>query len=62
VATMSYRNSISGASQSITMYVYATTVPVDPSKTVASITFPDVADQVGSSVTAMHVFAVSLGS
>jgi hypothetical protein len=62
VATMSYRNSISGASQSITMYVYATTVPVDPSKTVASITFPDVADQVGPSVTAMHVFALSLGS
>jgi predicted alpha-1,2-mannosidase len=61
VATMSYRNSISGTSQSITMYVFATTVAVDPSKTVASITFPDVADQVGSSVTAMHVFAVSLG-
>jgi hypothetical protein len=44
------------------MYVFATTVPVDPSKTVASITFPDVSSQVGSSTTAMHVFAVSLGS
>ncbi len=62
VATMSYRNSISGTSQSITMYVFATTVPVDPSKTVASITFPNVASQVGSSTTAMHIFAVSLGS
>ena len=62
VATMSYRNSISGASQSITMYVFATTVPVDPSKTVASITFPDVASQVGQSVTAMHIYALSLGS
>jgi len=61
VATMSYRNSISGSSQSITMYVFATTVPVDSSKTVASITFPAVSNQVGSGVTAMHVFAVSLG-
>jgi len=61
VATMSYRNSISGASQQITMYVYATTVPVDPSKTVASITFPDVSDSVGPSTTAMHIFAVSVG-
>jgi predicted alpha-1,2-mannosidase len=63
VATMSYRNSISGSSQQITMYVYATTVPVDPSKTVASIEFPDVSNTIGSgSTTAMHVFAVSLGS
>jgi predicted alpha-1,2-mannosidase len=62
VATMSYRNSIAGVSQQITMYVYATTVPVDPSKTVASIEFPNVASQVGPSTTAMHVFAVSLGS
>jgi hypothetical protein len=62
VATMAYRNSTGGASQSITMYVFATTVPVDPSKTVASITFPDVSSQIGSSTTAMHVFAVSLGS
>jgi hypothetical protein len=62
VATMSYRNSIAGASQQITMYLYATTVPVDPSKTVASIEFPDVASQVGPSTTAMHIFAVSLGS
>jgi hypothetical protein len=44
------------------MYVFATTVPVDPSKTVASIIFPDVASQVGQSVTAMHIYALSLGS
>ncbi len=62
VATMSYRNSDGGTSQAITMYVYATTVPVDPSKTVASVTFPDVSSQVGSSTTAMHIFALSLGS
>ena len=62
VATMPYRNDKSGTSQTITMYVYATTVPVDPSKTVASITFPDIGATVGGGVTAMHIFAVSLGS
>jgi predicted alpha-1,2-mannosidase len=59
VATMPYRNSTGGGSQSITMYVFATTVPVDSSKTVASITFPDVSNSVGPNTTAMHIFAVS---
>ena len=62
VATMPYRNSASGSSQTLNMYVYATTVPVDPSKTVASIVFPDVSNNVGSGVTAMHIFAIALGS
>jgi hypothetical protein len=48
-------------SQSITMYVFATTVPVDSSKTVASVTFPDVANGVAPGITAMHIFAVSEG-
>jgi predicted alpha-1,2-mannosidase len=62
VATMAYRNAIGGGSQSITMYLFATTVPVDSSKTVASITFPDVGTQTANGATAMHIFAVSLGS
>jgi hypothetical protein len=61
VATMSYRNMVSGGSQAITMYVYATTVPVDSSKTVASVTFPDISNTIGSSTSAMHVFAVTTG-
>jgi predicted alpha-1,2-mannosidase len=61
VATMPYRNSIDGTSQSITMYVFATTVPVDSSKTVASVTFPDVAASVDPNTTAMHIFAISEG-
>ena len=61
VATMPYRNSTSGSSQAITMYVYATTVPLDAGKTVASITFPNVASQVGSGTKAMHVIAVGEG-
>jgi hypothetical protein len=59
---MPYRNDKNGTSQTITMYVYATTVPVDSSKTVASITFPAISGTVGSGTTAMHIFAVSLGS
>ena len=58
---MSYRNMASGGSQQITMYVYATTVPIDSSKTVASVTFPNISRMVGSSTSAMHVFAVTTG-
>jgi predicted alpha-1,2-mannosidase len=61
VATMSYRNMTSGGSQQITMYVYATTVPIDSSKTVASVTFPEISSMVGSSTSAMHIFAVTTG-
>jgi predicted alpha-1,2-mannosidase len=60
VATMPYRNTASGTSQPITMYVFSTTVPVDASKTVSSITLPNVSNRVGT--TAMHVYAVGLGS
>ena len=62
LATMPYRNSTSGSSQTLTMYVYATTVPVDPAKTVESIVFPNVSNNVGVGVTAMHIFAVALGT
>jgi hypothetical protein len=61
VATMPYRNMMTGGSQQITMYVYATTVPIDPSKTVASITFPNVSNAVGSGTSAMHILAVTTG-
>ncbi len=59
VATMPYRNSASG-SQSITMYIYAATVAVDPSKTVESVVLPSVNNS--DSGTAMHIFALALGS
>ena len=61
-ATMPYRNSIGGSSQQLTVYVYATTVPVDPSKTVESITFPSVSNTTNGGTTAMHIWAVSLGT
>jgi lysophospholipase L1-like esterase len=62
VATMPYRNSSSGSSQTLDMYVYATTVPIDPAKTVASVVLPDVGNNVSGGVAAMHIFALSLGS
>ena len=58
---MSYRNMNGGGPQAITMYVYATTVPIDSSKTVASVTFPNISNMVGSSTSAMHIFAVTTG-
>ena len=58
---MPYRNSTGGSSQTITMYVFAATVPVDSSKTVESVTLPDVGNTVASGNTAMHIFALSLG-
>lgn len=61
VATMGYRNADSGGNQGITMYVFAATVPIDSSKTVASITFPDVSNSVGPNTSAMHIFAVATG-
>jgi hypothetical protein len=60
VATMPYRNSSSGTSQSIGMYIYAATVAVDSSKTVESIVLPNVNST--TSGTAMHIFAIALGS
>ena len=61
-ATLPYRNSTSGSSQQLTVYVYATTVPVDPTKTVESITFPNVSNTTSGGATAMHIWAVTLGT
>ena len=61
VAAMTYRNSF-GGSQTINMWVYATTVPVTSSKTVASVTFPDVSNTTSNGATAMHIFAIALGT
>jgi hypothetical protein len=61
VATMSYRNADGGTSQTITMYVYATTVPIDSSKTVESVTFPTIGTTITNSTPAMHIWAVTTG-
>jgi len=58
---MPYRNMVSGGAQQITMYVYETTVPIDSSKTVASVTLPDVSNTIASGTTSMHILAVATG-
>jgi predicted alpha-1,2-mannosidase len=56
VATLPYRNYLDGSKQVINTYVFAATIPVDSSKTVASITLPTTVNN-GS----IGVFAISAG-
>jgi hypothetical protein len=50
-----------GTSQGITMFIFAEEIPLDSSKTVASITLPMIADQVSSN-TSTHIFSITTGS
>jgi hypothetical protein len=45
-----------------TVDVYADLVPIDPNKTVASVTLPEVSDGPLAQVGEMHIFALSIGS
>jgi beta-galactosidase len=62
VAAMSYRNTASGTSQELTIYLYEATIPLDPSKRVAAVTFPNRSVTVNPHVNAMHFFAVTTGT
>jgi hypothetical protein len=42
--------------------IYYASVPLDKSKTVASVTLPTVSSGVGNGVNAMHIFAIATGS
>ncbi len=42
--------------------IYFASVPLDPGKTVASVTLPTVSSGVGNGVNAMHIFAMAIGS
>jgi predicted alpha-1,2-mannosidase len=59
--TMPYRNHQGGSSQGITMFVFAEEVPIDSSKTVASVTLPMIADHVSSNAST-HIFTITTGS
>jgi predicted alpha-1,2-mannosidase len=56
VAKLPYRNTMDGQKQKIGTYVFADTVPVDSSKTVASVTLPTTVNN-GS----IGIFAISAG-
>jgi hypothetical protein len=62
VAALPYRNSQSGTSDQLTVRVFAATVPVDPARTVTSVTLPDIGYTVAPSVPALHIFSLALGS
>jgi hypothetical protein len=56
VATLPYRNYLDGSSQEINTYLFAATIPIDSSKTVASITLPATVNN-----GAIGIFAISAG-
>ncbi|MGH9068765.1 MAG: fibronectin type III-like domain-contianing protein, partial [Acidimicrobiales bacterium] len=60
VTSTSHWNTASGPSGHA-VSVYSNVIPLQPNKTVQSITLPDVSSGVGNSVNAMHVFAVGIG-
>jgi hypothetical protein len=60
VATMPYLNSPTGAYQH-TVYVFYQAVAIDPAKTVATVVLPAVSASPAGHVTAMHLFALSVG-
>ncbi|MGH3266130.1 MAG: GH92 family glycosyl hydrolase, partial [Trebonia sp.] len=53
VASMSYRNSVGGQTQTVNTYVFSATIPVTAGKTVTSVTLPSSTNQ-GS----LHLFAI----
>jgi len=57
VAHTSYRYE-SGSSQDLELYVFAATIPLDPGKTLASVTLPAASAVSGAPTTSMHVFAL----
>ncbi len=42
--------------------VYFASVPLDPRKTVASVTLPTVGSGVGNGINAMHIFSIATGN
>ena len=42
--------------------VYFASVPLDPGKTVASVTLPTVGSGVGNGINAMHIFSIAAGN
>ena len=60
-ATAAYYNTAGGAKRSTVNYVYAITVPVDPSRPVIAVTLPNRSSTVSPLVNAAHIFAVTTG-
>jgi hypothetical protein len=57
VASMPYRNTASGAKDNVPVYVFFTSLALDPSKTAASITLPTATADIAE----IHIFAMAIG-
>ena len=60
--TTSSWNSSSSTQVPHPVSIYFASVPLDPGKTVSSVTLPTVSTGVGNNVNAMHIFAMAIGS
>lgn len=60
-ATMPYINNQNGTNISRKVSVYYASVALQPGKTVAYVTLPDISQGVANGQGAMHIFAVSVG-
>jgi hypothetical protein len=58
VATMPYRDTATGAAQTIPVYVFFTSLALDPTKTAASVTLPPPTPDIAE----MHIFAMAIGA
>ena len=60
-ATLSYINTGGGKSTQ-TVHMYYAAVPIQSSKTVQAVVLPNVSANAAQGVTAMHIFAMAIGS
>jgi beta-galactosidase len=62
VACAAYHNEARGIKEPAASYVYAVTVPADPSRQIIAVTLPNRSDTVSTLVNAAHIFAVTTGT
>jgi hypothetical protein len=61
-ATTSSWNYTSSTQVQHSVSVYFSSVPLEPGKTVASVTLPTVSSGAGNGENALHIFAIAIGS
>jgi beta-glucosidase len=61
VTTPDWNQPPSGGIGDHAVSIYATSVPLDPGKTVASVTLPDISSGIAKGQNALHIFALGIG-
>jgi alpha-L-fucosidase 2 len=61
VIVVPYRNTPGNVQDPTVTNVYEQSVPLQPGKTVAAVTLPDISSAAAEGVTTLHVFAVAIG-